>query len=258
MSDYRRIRYEVRDRIAEITMIREPVNAIDMALAQEVVHAYGRVREDPGVRGVILTSGCRQAFSAGMDLKMIRGKSGLDLRNFLEVLYFGMHDAQYRLGKPSIAAVNGPARAAGVTLAVSCDMIVAADDIDISYPEIDVGVIPAMHYVHLPRQIGRHKAFELLFTGNKISAKEAEAHGLVNYVVPRDQVMDKARELALNLAAKSPVVMRIGRDSFMRANDYEYRRTIEYVVDTICHIIDTDDAQEGLEAFVEKRQPDWS
>ena len=80
----------------------------------------------------------------------------------------------------------------------------------------------------------------------------------MNYAVPRDRVMDKARELALNLAAKSPVVMRIGRDSFMRANDNEYRRTIEYVVDTICHIIDTDDAQEGLEAFVEKRQPDWS
>ena len=155
MTEYKRIRYEVRDRVAEITMIREPVNAIDMLLAQEVVDAYGRVREDPEVRGVILTSDCKAAFSAGMDLKMIRGKTGLDLRNFLEVLYFGMHDAQYRLGKPSIAAVTAPARAAGVTLAVSCDMIVAADDIDLSYPEIDVGVIPAMHYVHLPRRLNR-------------------------------------------------------------------------------------------------------
>ena len=109
MTEYKRIRYEVRDRVAEITMIREPVNAIDMLLAQEVVDAYGRVREDPEVRGVILTSDCKAAFSAGMDLKMIRGKTGLDLRNFLEVLYFGMHDAQYRLGKPSIAAVTGNA-----------------------------------------------------------------------------------------------------------------------------------------------------
>jgi enoyl-CoA hydratase len=257
MTEYRRIRYDIRDRVAEITMVREPVNAIDMELAQEVVHAYGRVREDPGVRAVILTSGCEKAFSAGMDLKMIRGKTGLDLRNFLEVLYFGMHDAQYRLGKPSIAAVTGPARAAGVTLAVSCDMIVAADDIDLSYPEIDVGVIPAMHYVHLPRQIGRHKAFELLFSGKPISAKEAEARGLLNYAVPRGDVMAKARELALDFAEKSPVVMRIGRDSFMRANDNEYRRTIEYVVDTICHIIDTKDAQEGLDAFSEKRKPNW-
>jgi enoyl-CoA hydratase len=258
MTEYKRIRYEVRDRVAEITMIREPVNAIDMLLAQEVVGAYGRVREDPEVRAVILTSDCKAAFSAGMDLKMIRGKTGLDLRNFLEVLYFGMHDAQYRLGKPSIAAVTAPARAAGVTLAVSCDMIVAADDIDLSYPEIDVGVIPAMHYVHLPRQIGRHKAFELLFSGKPISAKDAEARGLLNYAVPRDQVLEKARELAQDMARKSPVVMRIGRDSFMRANDNEYRRTIEYVVDTICHIIDTEDAQEGLNAFSEKRRPNWT
>ena len=258
MADYKRIRYEVRERIAEIKMIREPVNAIDMLLAEEVVDAYRRVRFDPEVRAVILTSDCKAAFSAGMDLKMIRGKTGVDLRNFLEVLYFGMHDAQYRLAKPSIAAVNAPARAAGVTLAVSCDMIVAADDIDLSYPEIDVGVIPAMHYVHLPRQIGRHKAFELLFSGKPISAKEAEAKGLVNYAVPREQVMTKARELARDMASKSPAVMRIGRDSFMRANDNDYRRTIEYVVDTICHIIDTDDAQEGLNAFAEKRKPHWN
>ena len=258
MSNYKRIRYEVRGRVAEITMIREPVNAIDMLLAQEVVDAYTRVRHDPEVRAVILTSDCKAAFSAGMDLKMIRGKSGVDLRNFLEVLYFGMHDAQYRLAKPSIAAITAPARAAGVTLAVSCDMIVAADDIDLSYPEIDVGVIPAMHYVHLPRQIGRHKAFELLFSGKPIAAKEAHERGLLNYAVPRDQVLEKARELAQDMAKKSPTVMRIGRDSFMRANDNEYRRTIEYVVDTICHIIETEDAQEGLEAFVEKRKPDWS
>ena len=258
MLDYKRIRYEVRDRVAEVTMIREPVNAIDMLLAKEVVDAYTRVRHDPDVRAVILTSDCEAAFSAGMDLKMIRGKTGVDLRNFLEVLYFGMHDAQYRLAKPSIAAVTGPARAAGVTLAVSCDMIVAADDIDLSYPEIDVGVIPAMHYVHLPRQIGRHKAFELLFSGKPISAKEAHERGLLNYAVPRDQVLAKARELAQEMAKKSPTIMRIGRDSFMRANDNEYRRTIEYVVDTICHIIDTEDAQEGLNAFVEKRKPDWS
>ena len=258
MPNYKRIRYEVRDRIAEVSMIREPVNAIDMLLAEEVVDAYTRVRRDPDVRAVILTSDCKAAFSAGMDLKMIRGKSGVDLRNFLERLYFGMHDAQYRLAKPSIAAVNAPARAAGVTLAVSCDMIVAADDIDLSYPEINVGVIPAMHYVHLPRQIGRHKAFELLFSGKPIGAKEAEARGLVNYAVPREHVIAKARELALDLAAKSPTIMRIGRDSFMRANDNEYRRTIEYVVDTICHIIETEDAQEGLNAFVENRKPDWS
>ena len=115
---------------------------------------------------------------------MIRGKRGLDLRRYLQKLYMERHDLQYRMGKPTIAALTGPARAAGVTLAVSCDCIVAADTASIAYPEIAVGVIPAMHFVHLPRQIGRHKAFELLFTGKSVSAEEACAMGLVNRVVP--------------------------------------------------------------------------
>lgn len=257
MSEDQLVEYHVRDRVAEIVMRREPVNAINMALTQQINAAYRRARDDNDVRAVILTSGCPRAFSAGMDLAMIRGGSGLDLRRFLEELYFGMHDLQYRLGKPTIAAVTGPARAAGVTLAVSCDCIVAADDADMSYPEIDVGVIPAMHFVHLPRQIGRHKAFELLFGGRPIAFREAAARGLINEAVPRDQVLTRARELARLFAAKSPVVMRLARDSFMRANDFEYRRNIENVVETICNIIATDDAQEGLAAFNEKRKPRW-
>ena len=251
------VEYVVRERVAEITMRREPVNAINMALTRAVNAAYQRAKDDPEVRAIILTSACERAFSAGMDLEMIRGGSGMDLRRFLEELYFTMHDLQYRMGKPTIAAVTGPARAAGVTLAVSCDCIVAAEDADMSYPEINVGVIPAMHFVHLPRQIGRHKAFELLFGGKPISFREAAARGLVNEAVPKNRVLERAREVAREFASKSPVVMKLARDSFMRANDYEYRRNIENVVETICNIIETDDAQEGLDAFNEKRRPNW-
>ena len=254
-SDF--VRYEVLDRVAEITLARPPVNAINHQLIDEILAAYAQARADTDARAVILKSDCEKAFSAGMDLKMIRGGSGLELRAFLEKLYFGMHDAQYRMGKPTIAAVAGPARAAGMTLAVSCDMIVAADDVDFSYPEVLVGVIPAMHFVHLPRQIGRHKAFELLFTGDTMTAPEAERRGLVNYAVPRDQVLEKAREFGRKFAALSPVVTRLGRDAYMRANDFEYRRAIENTVETICNIIATEDAQEGLDAFNEKRPPNW-
>lgn len=257
MSQTELVRYEVRDRVAEITLAREPVNAINHQLIEELLAAYARARSDGGVRAIILTSSCEKAFSAGMDLKMIRGKTGLDLRRFLEKLYFGMHDAQYRMGKPTIAAVNGPARAAGMTLAISCDCVIAADDVDFSYPEIVVGVIPAMHFVHLPKQIGRHKAFELLFTGDTISAVDAEARGLINNAVPRDQVLFRAREMAAKYANMSPVIMELARDAFMRANDFEYRRAIENTVETICNIISTDDAQEGLNAFNEKRPPNW-
>lgn len=251
------IDFAVRDRVAEITMRRAPVNAIDHALIDDLLAAYAQAKADPGVRAVILTSAFTKAFSAGMDLAMIRTGRGIDLRRFLEKLYFGMHDAQYRLGKPTIAALTGPARAAGVTMAVSCDMIVASDEASLGYPEIDVGLIPAMHFVHLPRQIGRHKAFELCFTGKPISAIDAERRGLINYAVPPHQVMAKARELATDLASKSPAVMQLARDSFMRANDYEYRRSIESTVETICNIIELDDAKEGLAAFNEKRKPNW-
>ena len=249
--------YSVDGGIAEIVMRREPVNAIDHALIDDINAAYREAKADPEVRAVILTSAFEQAFSAGMDLAMIRNGSGLDLRRYLEKLYFEMHDLQYRLGKPTIAALTGPARAAGVTLAVSCDVIIACETASIAYPEINVGVIPAMHFVHLPRQIGRHKAFEILFSGKPVPAREAERMGLVNRVVAADRVREEARIVAREFASKSPVVMQLGRDAFMRANDYEYRRSIENVVETICNIIETDDAQEGLNAFNEKRKPRW-
>lgn len=250
--------YDVSDRIAQITMRRSPVNAINHALIDDILAAYDKAKSDAGVRAIILTSAFDNSFSAGMDLAMIRHGRGLDLRRFLEKLYFAMHDIQYRIGKPTIAALTGPARAAGVTLAVSCDVIVASEDASIGYPEIDVGVIPAMHFVHLPRQIGRHKAFELLFSGKPISAQEAYARGLINHVVPRSEVLAKAREIAGEFTRKSPLVMQLARDAYMRANDFEYRRAIENVVETICNIIETDDAKEGLAAFNEKRRPSWS
>ena len=255
--NFEHLEYAVRDRVAEIVMRRPPVNAIHHALIDEINAAYRKARDDREVRAIILTSAFENAFSAGMDLAMIRGGTGLDLRRFLEKLYFEMHDLQYRLGKPTIAALTGPARAAGVTLAVSCDVIIASETASIAYPEIDVGLIPAMHFIHLPRQIGRHKAFELLFSGRSISAAEAERAGLVNRVVPRGQLMEEARTLARELASKSPVVMKLARDSFMRQNDFEYRRAIENAVETICNIIATDDAQEGMNAFNEKRRPRW-
>ena len=257
MPEFEYLSYDVRDRVAEITLHREPVNAINQQLAEEVNAAYRKARDDNEARAVILTSGCEKAFSAGMDLRMMQGGSGLKLRRFLEEFYMGMHDLQYRMGKPTIAAVNGPARAAGVTLAVSCDVIIAAEDADMGYPEINVGVIPAMHFVHLARQIGRHPAFEILFSGRPLSFREAERRGLVNKAVPRDQVLSEARALAREFAAKSPVVMKLARDAFMRANDLDYRRNIENMVETICNIIETEAAQEGLDAFNEKRPPNW-
>ena len=252
------ITYRIDGPVAVIALDKPKLNTLDIAILDGLIAALKRAGDDDDIRAVILTSALEKAFCAGLDLAPVLDGGSAMMRALLQRLYIELFDVQHNLGKPSIAAVAGIARGGGMTLSLSCDVVVAADTASFGYPEFHVGILPGIHFTHLPRVVGRHKAFELLFTGNPISAKDAEAHGLVNYAVPRDRVMEKARELAMNLAEKSPVVMRIGRDSFMRANDYEYRRTIEYVVDTICHIIDTDDAQEGLNAFVEKRQPDWS
>ena len=157
--------YVVSEGVAEITMHREPVNAINMQLAREVIDAYKRAKDDEAVRAVILTSGLPTVFSAGVDLKIALEFDGQQLRELIEVFYYEMHETLYRLGKPVIAAVNGHAKAAGVTWAVSCDLIIAAREAMFGYPEVNVGLLPAMHLVHLPRQAGRHRAAKLLFTG---------------------------------------------------------------------------------------------
>jgi enoyl-CoA hydratase len=248
------VEYRVADGVAEIVMNRAPVNAINHELARQVIDAYKRAKDDKEARAVILTSALPTVFSAGLDLKLALDFDGAGLRAFIEVFYYEMHEALYRMGKPVIAAVNGHARAAGVTWAVSCDMIIAAEEAEMGYPEIDVGLLPAMHLVHLPRIAGRHRAAELLFTGDIVSAKTMQELGVVNHVVPRAEVLPRARALAKKLAAKSPVAMKLLRDAYVRANDLDYRRAMEGVVETMCSLKDTADSREALQAFAEKRE----
>jgi enoyl-CoA hydratase/carnithine racemase len=258
MSSSHRLDYEVKDRVAVIALNRPPVNAIDVAMI-DAIHAVLRKAEaDPDVRAVIITSALDGMYCGGMDLRMAAEGSVADLRAFLDKFYIQTMNIQYEMTKPTIAVVNGPARGAGMTLSITSDMIYAADDIDLGYPEIDVGVIPAIHYVHLPRQISRHKAFELLFVGKPISAAEAASLGIINYAVPRAELMDRAFAMALEFTAKSPTIMALGRRSFMRANDLDYRRNVENQVETMCNIFSSADGQEGLAAFLEKRKPNWT
>jgi enoyl-CoA hydratase len=258
MSSSHRLDYEVKDRVAVIALNRPPVNAIDVAMIDAIHAALRKAEADPDVRAVIITSALDGMYCGGMDLRMAAEGSVADLRAFLDKFYIQTMNIQYEMTKPTIAVVNGPARGAGMTLSITSDMIYAADDIDLGYPEIDVGVIPAIHYVHLPRQISRHKAFELLFVGKPISAAEAASLGIINYAVPRAELMDRAFAMALEFTAKSPTIMALGRRSFMRANDLDYRRNVENQVETMCNIFSSADGQEGLAAFLEKRKPNWT
>src|ERR1700716_3236400 len=129
-----------------------------MALIDALLAALAKARDDDTVRAVIIAS-AHKVFCAGLDLDIVRGKPGIETKKFLERLYFALNDIQYRMGKPTIAAIDGAGRAGGMTIAISCDMIIAGDASTFGYPEIDVGLIPAIHFVQLPRLVGKHQAF---------------------------------------------------------------------------------------------------
>jgi enoyl-CoA hydratase len=251
------LRYDVSDRIAEISLARPPVNALSFSLIEQLVAALRRAAADENVRAVVLTSALPRRFCAGLDLSMLLGKSATEMRRLLDKLYVELADAQYNLGKPSIAAVGGSARGGGMTLAISCDVLLAGRSASFGYPEIDLGLVPAIHFVHLPRIVGRHRAFELLFSARTFGADEAFSLGLVSRIVPDDKVRDEARAMARVFASKSRTTMRLGRAAFMRVNDRDYRRGIGDAVENFCNIAETADAQEGVRAFIEKRSPNW-
>jgi enoyl-CoA hydratase/carnithine racemase len=250
------LRYEVSDRIAEISLARPPVNALNQSLLDQLLDALRRAAADDNVRAVILTSAVPRRFCAGLDLAMLLDASGAEVRRFLDKLYIELADVQYNLAKPSIAAVAGAARGGGMTLAISCDVLIAGEAATFGYPEIDLALLPAIHFSHLPAIAGRHRAFDLLFSGRSFGPDEARSLGLVSRVVPDEQVRSEALATARTFAAKSASAMRLARAAFMRANDY--RRRIAEASDVFCNAALTDDAQEGLRAFLEKRKPRWS
>ena len=249
-----RVRYDVADGIACIRLARPPVNALDLTMVRGVIAALNRAAEDKAVRAVVIASAADKRFCAGLDIADLAGQSPDAVRALVHELYVGLFDAHYRLGKPSIAAVNGAARGGGMTLAVSCDVVLAGESATFGYPEIDLGVLPAIHFVHLPPIIGRHRAFELLFTGRAFDAREAAALGIINRVVPDAQLQAQALKLAAEFAAKTEGAMRTGRLAFMRQIDRDYRRAIAQAVEDFCAIVATDAAQAKIRAFAEKHR----
>ncbi len=252
------LRYEVRDGIAEIHLCHAPVNALDVDVLDALIGALDEANADPSVRSVLLASGLPGRFCAGLDMKQLLQSTPARVRELLTRLYIKLYDAQFNLTKPSISVVSGAVRGGGMTVAISSDMIVAADTATFGYPEIDVGVLPAIHYVHLPAIVGKHRAFDLLFTGRTFDAQEAHTMGLVTRVAPEAELLDQARALARSLAAKPPQVLAMGRRAFVYSNDNEYRRRVATAVEVFCNAAATPEASEGLNAFVQKRAPDWA
>ncbi len=251
------LHYTVRDHIAEILLNNPPVNALDAPLMRELLTTLQRAGADADVRAIIIGSAVPGRFCAGLDLGAFLNSPLHQAHATVNQLYSELYDVQSKLGKPSIAAITGAARGGGMSMAISCDLIVAADNATFGYPEMDIGLLPAIHYTHLPRIVGRYRAFDLLFTGRTFDAQEAQTLGLVSRIAPADAVLDAARTLARQLAAKSPQLMRIGRAAFIHATDTSYRSGVAGAVNLLSAVIATEDSREGLTAFVEKRKPVW-
>lgn len=251
------VQYHVSEGVAEISLDRPPANALDLATLDELVFALHRAAADTSAGVVILKSAIGGRFCAGLDLKSLGEVGSLRLHQTLRRLYVDLFDAQFNLGKPSIAVVEGAVRGGGMTVAVSCDMVITSRSATFGYPEIDSGVLPAIHYVHLPRIVGRQRAFDLLFTGRTFSADQACELGIVSRVVDDAEVLQEARSLASILNAKPGETMKLGRIAFMSALDQNYRREIAAAVDVFCNVANTESAREGIKSFMEKRKPVW-
>ena len=247
----------IENSIANIRLKRSPINAFSINFLNEILITLKEVNNKKDVLAVMLSSSIPNIFCAGLDLDILIDKPILEVRKFLELLYIELWDTQYNMNKPTIAVIDGAARGGGMTLAISCDIIIASDKASFGYPEIDLGLLPAIHFNHLPKIVGRYRAFDLLFSGRKFDADESLSMGLINKKIPRANLLDEATKIATVFTNKSPTAIKLGRAAFMRTNDLDYRRGVANAVEDFCNAAMTPDAQEGLKAFLEKRKPSW-
>ncbi len=256
---YGEILYDAAEGVATITLNRpEKRNPIGPTTIGELLHALDRARSDEAVRVIVLT-GAGKAFSAGGDLGgFARGAApateGAAIRpgNFVD-----LNLAFTRLGKPTIAKVNGAAMAGGLGLVVACDLAIAADDVELGLPEINVGLWPMMISANVFRNVPRKRGLELMLTGDRIPAAEAERIGLITRAVPRAQLDEEVGKLAAKLAAKSPSTMRLGLAAFYATQDMDLEPALGHLQQQLFAVLATEDAREGLMAFLEKRAPQW-
>jgi enoyl-CoA hydratase/carnithine racemase len=252
--------YEQSEGVARLTINRpERRNAISWGVVSGLRAALARARDEPEVRVVVLTGAGDKAFCAGADLSgMADGDDGFLALHEGRGEMARLFEDLWHLGKPTIARVRGYALAGGFGLALACDFVVAADDARFGTPEVDVGLWPYMITVPLVRSMAPKKALELMLTGRRVGAAEADRLGFVTSVVPVDELDDAVGELAAGLAAKPPAVVKLGRDSFYATWDLAAAEALRYLHPMLTITTMTDDAREGIAAFAEKRPPRWT
>jgi enoyl-CoA hydratase/carnithine racemase len=253
---YETIIVERRDRVGIITLNRpDHMNTFSTALARELTGALEELENEGHIR-VVVIKGAGKSFCAGIDLAEFSGKTLLEYRRWIGWME-RMNLTIAGMGKPVIAAVHGYAVANGAGLIAACDLAIVAEGTRIGTTAINVGLFCMGPAVPLSRCVGRKKALELLLTGTMINAREAERIGLVNKVVPPERLEEEALKLADELATKSPIALQMGKRAFYTMADMEFAKALDYMNEVMAELCATDDAQEGVDAFLTKRKPQW-
>mgnify|MGYP000206242781 CR=1 FL=1 len=243
--------------VARITLNRpEKRNALSLALMEELISALEDVGATPEVRAIVI-EGAGPAFSAGHDLGEMVGRDAAFYERLFDVCTVLM-ETIHRVPQPVIAKVHGIATAAGCQLVASCDLAVAAEGTRFATPGVKIGLFCSTPMVPLSRAVGRKRALELLLTGEAIDASTARDWGLVNRVVPADQLEEAVSALVERIAASSPLTVRIGKEAFYRQVELDEQAAYELTRNVMAANAQTGDAQEGMGAFLEKRSPTWS
>jgi enoyl-CoA hydratase len=259
LTAFEKIRYEVAATgVATITLDDpETRNALSDELLGELLAALRAAREDDGVRVVVLTSSHEKVFSAGANLAGFGGDAATAERYYGIDGFIDVFKAIGELGKPSLVAANGHVLAGSLGIALACDLIVAKDTAGFGTPEINVGLFPFMIMALIYRNVGRKKTNEMLLLGERLTADQAREAGIVNRVVPAAEFDAAVADWAQKLAAKSPLVMRLGKDAMWRQMDMPLVDALDYLRSQLTIELETEDAIEGVTAFFEKREPEW-
>jgi enoyl-CoA hydratase/carnithine racemase len=234
-------------------------NALSLELLDDLIGALQDARSDADTSCVILASTHPKVFCAGGNLAAFGDEASIVDKHVANDRFPLLFRQFGELGKPSLCAVGGHALAGGFGLTLACDLIVARESATFGTPEINVGIFPFMLMALLYRNLPRKRVNELMLLGERLSAREAQDLGFVNRVVPDGEDLDAAvMEWAERLAAKSPVLMRFGKDAMRRQDGMAYDEALDYLQAQLSLAFATDDAREGLSAFLEKREPRWT
>ncbi len=256
---YATLLYDVSDGgIATIALNQpETRNALSDELLSELTAALEAAREDDAVRCVVLTSTHERVFSAGANLGGFAADVPLAHKHFATERFPRLFRTIGELGKPTICAANGHVLAGALGIALACDLIIASEEARFGTPEINVGLFPFMIMALIYRNVPRKQANQLLLLGEQLSAQEALRIGIVNRVVARQELPAAVDEWAQKLAGKSPVIMRLGKDAMFRQQDMAFADALDFLRSQLTIAFSTEDVQEGVKAFFEKREPNW-